>query len=158
MSIFRGSQDQRSRLYQQGSSSQSWYPPSVVSSPSSSRPTTPNSTTSSGYSFQRPNERSQSPSHVSPTEAAGIIAVLKEKKWVLSSTILQFIFWLIRYPCFAVNVFLYKLAIFLLSQNVVYSEIWSLFCIYLFLNSTILIGYTILVVWMFNLKKLCLNV
>ncbi|KAK9058601.1 hypothetical protein SSX86_023443 [Deinandra increscens subsp. villosa] len=48
----------------------SWYPPSV-SSPSSSRPTTPNSNTYSERVGDRP--------HVSPTEAAGIMVYLKDK-------------------------------------------------------------------------------
>ncbi|XP_052728705.1 vacuolar protein-sorting-associated protein 37 homolog 1 isoform X1 [Vigna angularis] len=66
---FWGSQEQQS---QDGSSqSQSWYPPSVVSSPSSSRPATP-----SGSSSSLPHRPS---SHVPPSEAAGVIAVLKDK-------------------------------------------------------------------------------
>ncbi|KAJ0817498.1 putative modifier of rudimentary, Modr, helix hairpin bin domain superfamily, ESCRT assembly [Helianthus annuus] len=52
----------------------SWYPPCAVSSPSSSRPGTPNSTNASTYT-QRVGERP----HVSPTEAAGIIVYLKDK-------------------------------------------------------------------------------
>ncbi|CAN6576701.1 unnamed protein product [Malus baccata var. baccata] len=59
--------------------SQSWYPPSVVNSPTSSRPGTPSSTSSSSMSYQRPTERAQSPLHVSPAEAAGVISVLKDK-------------------------------------------------------------------------------
>ncbi|WCJ34423.1 Modifier of rudimentary (Mod(r)) protein [Euphorbia peplus] len=59
--------------------SQSWYPPSVLSSTSSSNPGTPNSGSSSSHNFQRPSERPQSPSHVSPSEAAGVIALLKDK-------------------------------------------------------------------------------
>nr|ACU13732.1 unknown [Glycine max] len=66
---FWGSQEQQS---QDGSSqSQSWYPPSVVSSPTSSRPVTP--TASSSSLSQRPS------SHVPPSEAAAVIAVLKDK-------------------------------------------------------------------------------
>ncbi|KAD5316904.1 hypothetical protein E3N88_16850 [Mikania micrantha] len=53
----------------------SWYPPSVVSSPSSSHPATPNST-NSNTNIQRVGERP----HVSPTEAAGIIVYLKDKR------------------------------------------------------------------------------
>ena len=68
-----------SQPHQQDSSTQSWYPPSVVSSPSSSRPETPRSASSSSFSSQRPSERPQSPAHVSPAEAAGIITVLKDK-------------------------------------------------------------------------------
>ncbi|POO01834.1 Modifier of rudimentary, Modr [Trema orientale] len=75
----RGSQEQQPQPHQPDSSTQSWYPPSVVSSPSSSRPETPRSTSSSGFGSQRTSERPQSPAHVSPAEAAGIIAVLKDK-------------------------------------------------------------------------------
>ncbi|KAL7165851.1 hypothetical protein ACSBR2_036672 [Camellia fascicularis] len=50
-----------------------------VSSPSSSRPTTPSSTSSSSFSVQRPVDRPESQSHVSPAEAAGIIVLLKDK-------------------------------------------------------------------------------
>ncbi|KAK2364243.1 Modifier of rudimentary (Mod(r)) protein [Trifolium repens] len=64
---FWGSQEQQS---QDGSSSQSWYPPSVMSSSSSSRPATPNSSSGS----PRP-----STTHVPPAEAAGTIASLKDK-------------------------------------------------------------------------------
>ncbi|KAJ1378338.1 vacuolar protein-sorting-associated protein 37-like protein 1 [Sesbania bispinosa] len=62
---FWGSQEQQS----QDGSSQSWYPPSVMSSSNSSRPATPTSSSSS----PRPS------SHVPPAEAAGVIAVLKDK-------------------------------------------------------------------------------
>ncbi|XP_060176970.1 vacuolar protein-sorting-associated protein 37 homolog 1-like [Lycium barbarum] len=57
----------------------SWYPPSVGSSqsPGSSRPGTPSS--SGSYGVQRPTDRPSSVSHVSPAEAAGIIAALKDK-------------------------------------------------------------------------------
>ncbi|GAV62920.1 Mod_r domain-containing protein [Cephalotus follicularis] len=63
---FWGSQDQQP----QDISTQSWYPPSVVSSPNSSRPSTPGSSSSSSFNL---------PSHISPAEAAGIIALLKDK-------------------------------------------------------------------------------
>ncbi|KAF5473638.1 hypothetical protein F2P56_010238 [Juglans regia] len=76
---FWGSQDQQSQSRPQDGSSQSWYPPSVVSSLSSSRPGTPGSTSSGSFSSHRPTDRPQSPSHVSPAEAAGIIAVVKDK-------------------------------------------------------------------------------
>ncbi|KAL7096744.1 hypothetical protein ACP275_10G098800 [Erythranthe tilingii] len=59
---------------QQGQPTESWYPPSVVNSPSSSRPTTPGSN-----NLSRPTDRTSSLSNVSPAEAAGIIAVLKDK-------------------------------------------------------------------------------
>ncbi|XP_022941455.1 vacuolar protein-sorting-associated protein 37 homolog 2-like [Cucurbita moschata] len=61
---FWGSQEEQVRP-PQDVITQSWYPPSV----SSSRPGTPGSTSS----------RPQSPSHVSPAEAAGIISALKDK-------------------------------------------------------------------------------
>ncbi|KAL7096745.1 hypothetical protein ACP275_10G098800 [Erythranthe tilingii] len=66
--VERGSQEQ------QGQPTESWYPPSVVNSPSSSRPTTPGSN-----NLSRPTDRTSSLSNVSPAEAAGIIAVLKDK-------------------------------------------------------------------------------
>ncbi|XP_050243320.1 uncharacterized protein LOC126691999 isoform X18 [Quercus robur] len=72
-------QDQQPQPRPQDGSSQSWYPPSVVSSPNSSRPGTPSSASSSSFSSHRTSDRPQSPSHVSPAEAAGIIAVLKDK-------------------------------------------------------------------------------
>ncbi|KAK4377721.1 hypothetical protein RND71_004017 [Anisodus tanguticus] len=57
----------------------SWYPPSVGSSqsPGSSRPGTPSS--SGSYGVQRPTDRPSLASHVSPAEASGIIAALKDK-------------------------------------------------------------------------------
>ena len=70
VSIFRGSQEEQVRP-PQDVITQSWYPPSV----SSSRPGTPGSTSS----------RPQSPSHVSPAEAAGIISALKDKRYSLRS-------------------------------------------------------------------------
>ncbi|XP_030925215.1 vacuolar protein-sorting-associated protein 37 homolog 1-like isoform X1 [Quercus lobata] len=71
--------DQQPQPRPQDGSSQSWYPPSVVSSPNSSCPGTPSSASSSSFSSHRTSDRPQSPSHVSPAEAAGIIAVLKDK-------------------------------------------------------------------------------
>ncbi|KAG4394668.1 hypothetical protein GLYMA_20G077501v4 [Glycine max] len=66
---FWGSQEQQS---QDGSSqSHSWYLPSVVSSPTSSRPVTP--TASSSSLSQRPS------SHVPPSKAVAVIAILKDK-------------------------------------------------------------------------------
>ncbi|CBI30192.3 hypothetical protein AAG906_036401 [Vitis piasezkii] len=76
---FWGSQEQQPQPRPQDISGQSWYPPSVVTSPSSSRPSTPSSSTSSSFSLQRPSDRPQSPSHVSPAEAAGMIVLLKDK-------------------------------------------------------------------------------
>lgn len=76
---FWGSQEQQAQPHPQEVSTQSWYPPSVVSSPSSSRPSTPGSSSSSSFNLQRPSERPQSPSPVSPAEAAGFIVLLKDK-------------------------------------------------------------------------------
>ncbi|KAG7017401.1 Vacuolar protein-sorting-associated protein 37-like 2, partial [Cucurbita argyrosperma subsp. argyrosperma] len=69
-----GSQEEQVRPPQHVTT-QSWYPPSV----SSSRPATPGSTSSNHSSSQRLSGRPQSPSHVSPAEAAGIISALKDK-------------------------------------------------------------------------------
>ncbi|CAL9026620.1 unnamed protein product [Prunus brigantina] len=82
MSMFKfwGSQEEQTQPRPEVvTSSQSWYPPSVVNSPTSSRPGTPSSTSSSSLSYQRLTEKAPSPSHVSPAEAAGVIAVLKDK-------------------------------------------------------------------------------
>ncbi|TQD97282.1 hypothetical protein C1H46_017123 [Malus baccata] len=82
MSIFKfwGSQEEPTQPRPEVvTPSQSWYPPSVVSSPTSSRPGTPSSTSSSSISYQKPTERAQSALHVSPAEAAGVISVLKDK-------------------------------------------------------------------------------
>ncbi|XWS59582.1 hypothetical protein CRYUN_Cryun08bG0134500 [Craigia yunnanensis] len=76
---FWGSQEQQAQPRPQEGSSHSWYPPSVVGSPNSSRPTTPSSSASNSFNLQRPAERPHSPSPVSPAEAAGIIALLKDK-------------------------------------------------------------------------------
>ncbi|XP_074269685.1 vacuolar protein-sorting-associated protein 37 homolog 1 [Silene latifolia] len=78
---FWGSQDQEPQPRPQDSTGQSWYPPSVVNSPSNSRPTTASGSSSNSYNPQRPYERHDSASHVSvsPAEAAGIISVLKDK-------------------------------------------------------------------------------
>ncbi|KAK6942719.1 Modifier of rudimentary, Modr, partial [Dillenia turbinata] len=75
--IFRGSQEQQVRP--QDIPTQSWYPPSVVGSPASSHPSTPSSAASSSFGFHKPSDRPQSPSQVSPSEAAGMIALLKDK-------------------------------------------------------------------------------
>ncbi|XP_021289771.1 vacuolar protein-sorting-associated protein 37 homolog 1 [Herrania umbratica] len=76
---FWSSQEQQAQPRPQEGSSHSWYPPSVVGSPSSSRPTTPSSSASNSFNLQRPAERPHSPTPVSPAEAAGIIALLKDK-------------------------------------------------------------------------------
>ncbi|KAL0338535.1 UNVERIFIED_CONTAM: Vacuolar protein-sorting-associated protein [Sesamum angustifolium] len=79
----RGSQEQQAQPRPQEISTDSWYPPSVNSSASSSRPTTPGGTSSS-FSMSRPNDRPSSLSNVSPAEAAGIIAMLKIRDNMLS--------------------------------------------------------------------------
>ncbi|THG14705.1 hypothetical protein TEA_015636 [Camellia sinensis var. sinensis] len=79
LQLNKGSHEQQAQPSPQEIPTNSWYPPSVVSSPSSSRPTTPSSTSSSSFSVQRPADRPESPSHVSPAEAAGIIVLLKDK-------------------------------------------------------------------------------
>ncbi|KAG9441721.1 hypothetical protein H6P81_017575 [Aristolochia fimbriata] len=76
---FWGSQEQQSQPPTQELPSQSWYPPSVVGSSAASRTSTPSST-----SFNAAHRVSDGP-HLSPrgqlppAEAAGIIAVLKDK-------------------------------------------------------------------------------
>ncbi|XP_010241640.1 PREDICTED: vacuolar protein-sorting-associated protein 37 homolog 1 [Nelumbo nucifera] len=76
---FWGSQEQQSQPRPQEASAQAWYPPSVVSSPSSTLPSTPSSS-SSGFNI-RPSEWPHPPSHgqLSPAEAACIINLLKDK-------------------------------------------------------------------------------
>lgn len=76
---FWGSQEVPSQPRAQEIPTQSWYPPSVVSSPGSSHPSTPAGSSSGNFNLQRLSERLQSTSHVSPSEAAGIIALLKNK-------------------------------------------------------------------------------
>ncbi|KAB1668871.1 hypothetical protein ES319_1Z099700v1 [Gossypium barbadense] len=73
------SHEQQAQPHPQEGSSCSWYPPSVVGSTNSSRPATPSSSTSNSFNSQRPAEWSHSPSPVSPAEAAGVIALLKDK-------------------------------------------------------------------------------
>ena len=68
--MLRESQGQQA----QDSSTQSWYRPSVVSSPG---PETPRTPSSSSYSSPRP-----SPMNVSSSEAAAIIAALKDKRYI----------------------------------------------------------------------------
>lgn len=71
---FWGSQEQQGDPRPQEITTNSWYPPSVLSSPGSSHPATPNSTNSNTFSQRVGNQ-----SHVSPAEAAGIIIYLKDK-------------------------------------------------------------------------------
>lgn len=75
LKFFRGSQDQQAQARPQDNSSQSWYPPSAISSPTSSRPSTPGSSSSGSFSLS-----SHTTSHVSPSEASGIINQLKDKR------------------------------------------------------------------------------
>ncbi|XP_022747200.1 vacuolar protein-sorting-associated protein 37 homolog 1-like [Durio zibethinus] len=76
---FWGSQEQQAQPHPQEVSSHSWYPPSVVGSPNASQSMTPSSSASNSFNLQRPADRPHSPSPVSPAEAAGIIALLKDK-------------------------------------------------------------------------------
>lgn len=76
---FWGSQEPQAQPSPQEGSAHSWYPPSVGSSPNSTRPPSPSSSSSNGVNYQRPSDRPQSPSHVSPAAAAGVIALLKDK-------------------------------------------------------------------------------
>ncbi|KAI8020392.1 hypothetical protein LOK49_LG04G02340 [Camellia lanceoleosa] len=75
-----GSHEQQAQPSPQEIPTNSWYPPFVVSSPSSPRPITPSSTSFSSFSVQRPADRPESPSHVLPAEVAGIIILLKDKR------------------------------------------------------------------------------
>lgn len=77
---FWGSQEQQSQPRPQEVSAQAWYPSSLAGSSNSSHPST-TSSSFNGSHVQRPLERPQSPSHgqFSPTEAAGMISVLKDK-------------------------------------------------------------------------------
>lgn len=102
---FRGSQEQQAQPRPQDSASQSWYPPSVVSSPGSSRPSTPSSTSSGSFNYF-----SQSTPHVSPTEASGIINHLKDKRYFLFQASLEYVclpffFWILveSHPWFLID-------------------------------------------------------
>ncbi|KAL2481323.1 Vacuolar protein-sorting-associated protein [Abeliophyllum distichum] len=74
---FWGSQEQQVQPHPQEMPRDSWYPPSIVSS--SSHPTTPSAGSSSSFNIPRPADRANSLSDVSPAEAAGIIATLKDR-------------------------------------------------------------------------------
>lgn len=76
---FWGSEEQQAQPNSQEANNGSMYSPSVASSPSSSRPATPSSSSSGSFNVQRPTNRPSSVSHVSPEEAAGTIAALKDK-------------------------------------------------------------------------------
>ncbi|XP_021835126.2 vacuolar protein-sorting-associated protein 37 homolog 1 isoform X1 [Spinacia oleracea] len=80
-SMFRfwGSQDQEPQSRPQDAPSQTGYPSFVGNSSTYSQPLTAGNNASNSYNLQRPFERPQSPSHVSPAEAAGIISSLKYK-------------------------------------------------------------------------------
>ncbi|CAA3003289.1 Hypothetical predicted protein [Olea europaea subsp. europaea] len=75
---FWGSQEQQVQHHPQEVPRESWYSPSVVSS-SSSHPKTPSAGSSSNFNTPRPADQENSSSNVSPAEAAGIIATLKDK-------------------------------------------------------------------------------
>ncbi|KAK8712016.1 hypothetical protein V6N13_147268 [Hibiscus sabdariffa] len=76
---FWNSHEQQAQPHGQADSSHSWYPPSVAGSPNSSLPATPSNNASNSFNSQRPAEWSHSHSPVSPAEAAGGIALLKDK-------------------------------------------------------------------------------
>ncbi|XP_058212742.1 vacuolar protein-sorting-associated protein 37 homolog 1-like isoform X1 [Rhododendron vialii] len=76
---FWGSQEQDGQALPQEIPTNSWYPSSLLSSPSSTHPTTPSSSSSSSFNVQRPADRPQSAAQVSPSEAAGIIFLLKDR-------------------------------------------------------------------------------
>ncbi|GER45419.1 modifier of rudimentary protein [Striga asiatica] len=76
---FWSSQEQQNQSRPQEVPTDSWYPPSVVSTPSSSRPATPGANTTSSFGSSRPIDRPSTVPNVSPAEAASIIAVLKDK-------------------------------------------------------------------------------
>uniref|UniRef100_A0A2P2KU65 Uncharacterized protein MANES_S048800 n=1 Tax=Rhizophora mucronata TaxID=61149 RepID=A0A2P2KU65_RHIMU len=76
---FWDSREQETHTHPRDVTSQSCYQTPVASSPNSSYPPTP-SGSSSGYSLHKTTGRPQSLSHVSPAEAAGIIALLRDKR------------------------------------------------------------------------------
>ncbi|PPS15068.1 hypothetical protein GOBAR_AA05492 [Gossypium barbadense] len=79
LKVVWNSHEQQAQPHPQEGSSCSWYPPSVVGSTNSSRPATLSSSASNSFNSQTPAEWSHSLSPVSPTEAAGVIALLKAK-------------------------------------------------------------------------------
>lgn len=83
--VCRSAQQQQPQPNFQEIPVQSWYPPSVVGSPS---PFSTPTSSSVGNAHQRAFDRPQSPSQVqpSPTEAAGIIARLKDKRCLILYT------------------------------------------------------------------------
>ncbi|KAH0720759.1 hypothetical protein KY290_005735 [Solanum tuberosum] len=76
---FWGNKEQRAQSSPQEANNGSRYSPSVVSSPSSSRPATPSSNSSGGFNAQSPTNRPSFVSQVSPAEAADIAAALRNK-------------------------------------------------------------------------------
>ncbi|XP_049355160.1 vacuolar protein-sorting-associated protein 37 homolog 1 [Solanum verrucosum] len=76
---FWGNKEQRAQSSPQEANNGSRYSPSVVSSPSSSRPATPSSNSSGGFNAQSPTNRPSFVSQVSPAEAADITAALRNK-------------------------------------------------------------------------------
>ncbi|KAM3205067.1 vacuolar protein-sorting-associated protein 37 1 isoform X2 [Capsicum annuum] len=78
----RRAKEQQAQSSSQEANNASWhsqYSPSVISTPSSSRPATPSSSSSSSFNAQSPTNRPSSVSHDSPAETAGIIAALRNK-------------------------------------------------------------------------------
>ncbi|KAL3326649.1 hypothetical protein AABB24_037374 [Solanum stoloniferum] len=76
---FWGNKEQKAQSSPQEANNGSRYSPSVVSSPSSSRPATPSSNSSGGFNAQSPTNRPSFVSQVSPAEAADITAALRNK-------------------------------------------------------------------------------
>ncbi|GKV18477.1 hypothetical protein SLEP1_g28852 [Rubroshorea leprosula] len=74
----RGSREQQAQPCPREGSSHSWYPP-VVSSPNSIRPPSPSNSGFNSINYPKPTDQPESPSHVSPAEEAGLIALLKDK-------------------------------------------------------------------------------
>lgn len=76
---FWGTKQNQAQSSRQEANNASRYSPSVVSSPSSSRPETHSSNSSGGFNVQSPTNRPSSVSWVSPAEASGIIDALQNK-------------------------------------------------------------------------------
>ncbi|KAF3626476.1 Vacuolar protein-sorting-associated protein 37 -like protein 1 [Capsicum annuum] len=89
--IGRRAKEQQAQSSSQEANNASWhsqYSPSVISTPSSSRPATPSSSSSSSFNAQSPTNRPSSVSHDSPAETAGIIAALRNKRCEESPSVL----------------------------------------------------------------------
>ncbi|XP_068646391.1 vacuolar protein-sorting-associated protein 37 homolog 1-like [Aristolochia californica] len=76
---FWGSQEQQSQRPTQEIPSQSWYPPSVVTSSASSRASPPGSSSFNAHDRTSDSAHSSPYGQLPPAEAAGIIALLKDK-------------------------------------------------------------------------------